>query len=202
MSRSWYIMGFVNIDGSYDVSPLSILVVMNWMFTLWSFVLSDLMFRSENTWHMSCIWKLVVTMGYYFDSLDISYGTELTDSRGDFGVIYAQGLMHVFIIFTPIETLGSPCSSLCGLSIMNMNLLWCYSSTNSRIDRTETIALCYFSMNSWIDLTERIALRLLRTLQTIPIFCSPLIGTREWFFVTLWGIIIWSNYVSTVGRLH
>ena len=56
--------------------------------------------------------------------------------------------MHVFIIFSPIETLGSLCSSLCGLSIMNMNILWCHSSMNSRIDRTEKIALCYFSMNS------------------------------------------------------
>ena len=73
---------------------------------------------------------------------------------------------------------GVPCSSLCGLSIMNMNLLWCYSSTNSRIDRTEKIALCYFSTNSWIDRTERIALRWFHDLQTIPIFCSPLIGTR------------------------
>ena len=62
-------------------------------------------------------------MGYYFDSLDICYGTQLADSRGDFGVIYAYGLMHVFIIFYPIETLGSPCSSLCGLSIMNRNCL-------------------------------------------------------------------------------
>ena len=44
-----------------------------------------------------------------------------------------------------------------GLSIMNMNLLWCYFSTNSRIDWTERIALCYFSTNSWIDQTERIA---------------------------------------------
>ena len=54
-----------------------------------------------------------------------------------------------------------------GLNIMNMNLLWCYFSKNSRIDRTERIALCYFSMNSWIDRMERIALRWFRTLQTI-----------------------------------
>ena len=87
-------------------------------------------------------------MGYHIDSLDVCYGTQLADSRGGVGVIYAYGLMHVFIIFSPAETLGSLCSSLCGLSIMNMILLWCYSSTNSRIDRTQTIALCYFSMNS------------------------------------------------------
>ena len=70
-------------------------------------------------------------MGYLIDSLDMCYGIQLTDSRSDIGVIYAQELMHVFIIFSLIETLGSPCSSLCGLSIMNMNLLWCYLSTNS-----------------------------------------------------------------------
>ena len=87
-------------------------------------------------------------MGYLIDSLDICYGTQLADSRGDVGVIYAYRLMHVFIIFSPIETLGSLYSSLCGLSIMNMNLLWNYFSTNSRIDRTEIIALRYFSTNS------------------------------------------------------
>ena len=112
------------------------------------------------------------------------------------------GLMHVFIIFSPVETLGSLYSSLCGLSIMNMNLLGCYSCTNSRIDRTEKIALCYFSTNSWIDWTKKIALSWFRELQTIPIFCSPLIGTQEWFFIALWGIIIWSKYVSIVERLH
>ena len=66
--------------------------------------------------------------------------------------------------FTPTETSWSLYSSLCGLSIINMNMLWCYSSTNSRIDQIETIALCYFSTNSWIDRSERIALRWLHTL--------------------------------------
>ena len=41
------------------------------------------------------------------------------------------GLMHVFIIFSPIETLGSPCSSLCGLSIMNLKLFDTYRIINS-----------------------------------------------------------------------
>ena len=87
-------------------------------------------------------------MRYPIDSLDMCYVIQLADSRGDIGVIYAQGLMHVFTIFSPTETLGSPCSSLCGLSIMNMYLLWCYSSTNSRIDQMEKVALSYFSTNS------------------------------------------------------
>ena len=73
----------------------------------------------------------LVTMRYFFDSLDICYGTQLADSRGGVGVIFGEGLMHVFIIFSPIETLGSLCSSLCGLSIMNMSLLWGYFSMNS-----------------------------------------------------------------------
>ena len=70
-------------------------------------------------------------MRYHIDSLDICYVTQLADSRGEIGVIYAQGLMHIFIIFSPIETLGSTYSSLCGLSIMNMNLLCCYFCTNT-----------------------------------------------------------------------
>ena len=85
-------------------------------------------------------------MRYLIDSLDMCCGIQLADSRGDIGVIYAQGYFDAR--FSPTETLGSLYSSLCGLSIMNMNLLWCYSSTNSRIDRTEKIALCYFSTNS------------------------------------------------------
>ena len=99
--------------------------------------------------------------------------------------------------------LGALFEVLCvGLNIMNLNLLWCYFSTKSWLDRSERIASCYFSTNSRIDWSERIALRWFRTLQTISIFCSPLIGTREWFFIALWGIIIWSNYVSIVERLH
>ena len=44
-------------------------------------------------------------------------------------------------------------------------VLRCYSSTNSRIDRTEGIASCYFTTDSWIDWSERITLRWFRTLQ-------------------------------------
>ena len=45
-------------------------------------------------------------MGYYFDSLDICFGTQLVDSRGDIGVIYALGLMHILVFVSPIEILG------------------------------------------------------------------------------------------------
>ena len=41
--------------------------------------------------------------------------------------------MHVFIIFSPIETLGSPYSSLCGLNIMIMKLFDAYRIINSWI---------------------------------------------------------------------
>ena len=41
--------------------------------------------------------------------------------------------MQVFIIFSLIETLGSPCSSLCGLSIMNMKLFDTYRIINSQV---------------------------------------------------------------------
>ena len=41
--------------------------------------------------------------------------------------------MHVFIIFSPVETLGSLCSSLCGLNIMIMKLFDAYRRMNSRI---------------------------------------------------------------------
>ena len=179
-------------------SPLY-LVVMNWVFPL-RFRLSD--------WILLWIWEHLI------------YVLQM-NTRGDNGVSYwftwymfrhsTRGFprwhwgnlcIGVDAHFSPVETLGSPCSSLCGLSIMNMNLLWCYLSTDSRIDQTEEIALCYFSTNSGIDRSDRIALRWLRTLQTIRTFHSPLIGTREWFFIPLWGILIWSNYVSTVERLH
>ena len=72
-------------------------------------------------------------MGYHIDSLDVCYGTQLADSRADIGVIYEQGLMHVFIIFSLIETLGSPYCSLCGLNIMIMKLFDAYRRINAWI---------------------------------------------------------------------
>ena len=90
----------------------------------------------------------LMTMGYSIESLDICFGNQLADSQDDTGVIWAHRLIHIFVLYSPIETLGSLCSSLCGLSIMNMNMLWCYSSRKSRIDQIEKIALRYFSMNS------------------------------------------------------
>ena len=74
----------------------------------------------------------------------------------------------MFSSFFSSINLGALFEVLCvGLSIMNMNFLRCYFSTNSRIDRKERIALCYFSTNSRTDRTKRIALKWSRTLQTI-----------------------------------
>ena len=41
--------------------------------------------------------------------------------------------MNVFIIYSRIETLGSPCSYLCGLNIMIMKLFDAYRMINSWI---------------------------------------------------------------------
>ena len=48
----------------------------------------------------------VVTMGCSIDSLDVCFATQLADSRGDIGVIYAYGLMHVFVLVSPVGILG------------------------------------------------------------------------------------------------
>ena len=48
----------------------------------------------------------MVTMGCSIDSLDICFGTQLADSRGDNGVIYAYGLIHVLVLLSSIEILG------------------------------------------------------------------------------------------------
>ena len=71
-------------------------------------------------------------MGYHIDSLDMCFGTQLADSRGGIGVIYAYGLMHVLVFYLSGRNLGALFEVLCvGLSIMNLNLLWCYFSMNS-----------------------------------------------------------------------
>ena len=66
---------------------------------------------------------LVVTMGYHIDSLDMCFGIQLADSRGDIGVIYASGLMHVLVFYFSGRNLGALFEVLCvGLSIMNLKL--------------------------------------------------------------------------------
>ena len=65
----------------------------------------------------------MVTIGYHIDSLDICFGTQLADSRGDIGVIHAYGLMHVLVFCFSGRNLGALFEVLCvGLSIMNLKL--------------------------------------------------------------------------------
>ena len=46
-------------------------------------------------------------MGYHIDSLDMCFGTQLMDSLGDIGVIYALGLMHVLVFCFSNINLGA-----------------------------------------------------------------------------------------------
>ena len=94
LSCSWDVTilmyhGFVNTVGSYGVSPsLSFCDELSFPFEI-SFYRIEYFYGFESTWYRSCIWILVVTMGYRIGSLDICFGTQLADSRGDIGVIYA-----------------------------------------------------------------------------------------------------------------
>ena len=141
-------MGFVNIVGSYDVFPLSILL---WWIEFFPLISRchriEYFYGFENTWCMSCGMNTWGDNGssYWFTWCMLWHST-CGFPRWHWGNI-CIGVDARFYNFSPIETLGSLCSSLCGLSIMNVNLLWCYFSTNSWLDRSERIACCYFSMN-------------------------------------------------------
>ena len=80
-------------------------------------------------------------MGYFFDSLDVYFGTQLVDSRGDIGVIYAQGLMHVLVFCFSGRNLRALFEVLCiGLSIMNLKLFGVILvRTLRQIDRKEQL---------------------------------------------------------------
>ena len=168
MSRSWCIAGLVYLVGSYGVLP-SLSCWDELSFSLWDFVL--------------------IGLNNFMDLRKLDVFLQL-NTRGDNGESYwftwfmfghstcRFPWWHWGNLCIGVDARSCPCFSgknlgalfefLCvGLSIMNVNLLWCYFSMNSRIDQTERIALCYFSTNSWIDRTERIALRWFRTLQTI-----------------------------------
>ena len=147
--------------------PLSILLW--WIeFSLWDFILSD--------WILLWIWEHLMYflhmntggdnwVSYWFTWYMFWHST-CGFPRWHWGNICIGVDARSCLCFSGIN-LGALFEVLCvGLSIMNL-LVWCYFSTNSRIDRTERIALCYFSTNSWIDWPERIALRWFCTLQTI-----------------------------------
>ena len=55
--------------------------------------------------------------------MDIS-GTQLADSRGDIGVMYAEGLMHVLVICFSCRNIGALFEVLCvGLIVRNLKSL-------------------------------------------------------------------------------
>ena len=109
-------------------------------------VLSYRIEYSEMRTHDIClaVWILEVTIGvsYWFTRYMLWHST-----RGFPRWYWGNLCIGVDARFSQVETSGSLYSSLCGLSIMNMNMLWCYSRMNSRIDRTEKIALHHFSTN-------------------------------------------------------
>ena len=80
-------------------------------------------------------------MGYRIDSLDVCYGTQFADSRGDIGVIYAQGLMHILVFCFSGRNLGALFEVLCvGMSIMNLKLFGVILvRTLGQIDRKEQL---------------------------------------------------------------
>ena len=168
MSRSWCIAGFVNIVGSYGVFP-SLSCCDELSFSLWDFVVIGLnTFMDLRTLDICLAIQYLSDNGvsYWFTWYMFWHSTR-GFPRWHWGNLCIGVDARSCLCFSG-RNLGALFEVLCvGLSIMNMNLLWCYFSTNSRIDRTERIALCYFSTNSWIDRTERITLRWFRTLQTI-----------------------------------
>ena len=115
MSWSWCIMGFVNIDGSYDVSPLSTLVVMNWVFPLrFHFYQIEYFYGFESTWCMS--WHS--TCGF---------------SKWHWGNL-CIGVDACFHPCFSSRNLGALFEVLCvGLSIINLKLFDAYRIINSRI---------------------------------------------------------------------
>ena len=79
------------------------------------------------------LWIPVVTMGNHIDLLDMCFGTQLADSRGDIGVIYAGVDACSRLCFSG-RNLGALFEVLCvGLSIMNLKLFDAYCIINSRI---------------------------------------------------------------------
>ena len=115
------------------------------------------------------VWILEVTNGvsYWFTWYTLWHST-CGSPRWYWGNLCIGVDAHFCLCFCGWN-LGALFEVLCvGLNIMNLNLLCCYFSTNSWLDRLESIASCNFSTNSRIDWSERIALRWFRTLQTIP----------------------------------
>ena len=145
------------------------LVVMNWVFLFEISLLSD--------WILLWIWEhliYVLHMNTRGDNGVADWFTWYIFWHSTRGVLrWHWGNLHIGVdacscLCFSGRNIGALFEVLCdGLNIMNLNLLWCYFSTNSWLDRSEKIGSCYFSTNSRIDRSERIALRWFRTLQRI-----------------------------------
>ena len=169
MSRSWCITGFVNIVGSYGVFP-SLSCCDELSFSLWDFV--DIGLNTFMDWeHLIYVLQLNTRgdngVSYWFTWYIFWHSTR-GFRRWHWGNLCIGIDARSCLCFSG-GNLGALFEVLCvGLNIMNLNLLWCYFSMKSWLDRSERIAWCYFSTNSRIDWSERIALRWFRTLQMIP----------------------------------
>ena len=65
----------------------------------------------------------MVTMGYHIDSLDMCFGTQLADSRGDIGGNLCIGVDARSCLCFSGRNLGALFEVLCvGFSIMNLKL--------------------------------------------------------------------------------
>ena len=81
---------------------------------------------------MSCNGISVVTMGCSINSLDVCFGNQLADSRGDIWVIYAQGLERVSYSFFRQKSLDAFEVLCVGLNIMNLKLCDAYRIIDPR----------------------------------------------------------------------
>ena len=88
LAQSSCTASFVNIFGSYGVLP-SLPSLMNWIFSFELLLCQIESFGCESTWCMSCDGISVVTIGCSIDLLDVCFGYQLAESRGDIGVTRA-----------------------------------------------------------------------------------------------------------------
>ena len=148
---SWCIASFLNIVGSYGVFP-SLSCCDELSYYLWGFTIIELNIFMDLRALDVCL--AMNTRGdngvsYWFAWYMFWYST-CGFPRWHWGKLCIGVDAHFRPCFSG-RNLGALFEVLCvGLSIMNLNLLW-----------------CYFSTNSWKNRLERIASRWFRTLQMI-----------------------------------
>ena len=131
MSRSWCMAGFVNIVRSYGVFPSLSCDELSFPFDI-LFYRIEYFYGFERAWYMYCKWILVVTMGvlFWFTWYMFWHSTR-GFPRWHWGNLRVGVDARSWLCFSD-RNLGALFEVLCVvLSFMNLNLLWCYSSTNS-----------------------------------------------------------------------